>query len=161
MREPRLGIDVGRVIIGGDGEDTQFLAGDEASALATRAVDGAFAAIAELMLLFDGNVWLVSKCGPRIQARTQRWLAQHRFFDATGVPRDHLRFCRERRQKADHALTLDLTHFIDDRLDVLLHLDGIVPNRFLFGPQRHRVPGSPTLTHVRDWRALLHAIQGT
>lgn len=161
MRESHLGIDIGRVIIGGEGADTQFLDGDEASALATPAVVGAFDAVAELMRLFDGSVWLVSKAGPRIQARTRRWLDERRFFDATGVPRDHLRFCRERREKAEHALALGLTHFIDDRFDVLRHLEGIVPHRFLFGPQRRPYTCGPTLTHVRDWRALLHAIKGT
>jgi hypothetical protein len=161
LRPPRLGIDIGRVIIGGEGADTQFLAGDEASAMATPAVAGAFDAIAELMRLFDGDVWLVSKAGPRIQARTRRWLDERGFFDATFVPRDHLRFCRERREKADHTLTLELTHFIDDRFDVLRLLEGIVPHRFLFGPQRRPYASGPTLTQVRDWRALLHAIRGT
>jgi hypothetical protein len=161
MREPHLGIDIGRVIVGGGGADTQFLDGDEASAMATPAVTGAFDAVAELMRLFDGNVWLVSKAGPRIQARTRRWLDEWQFFDVTGVPREHVRFCRERREKADVALALELTHFIDDRLDVLRHLEGIVPNRFLFGPQRRSYACGATLTQVGDWRALLHAIKGT
>jgi hypothetical protein len=161
MREPHLGIDIGRVIIGGEGADTQFLDGNEASAMATPAVAGAFDAIAELVRMFDGNVWLVSKAGPRIQARTRRWLDERSFFDVTSVARDHLRFCRERREKADHALALELTHFIDDRFDVLEHLEGIVPHRFLFGSQRRRHPSGPTLTHVRDWRSLLHAVRGT
>ncbi len=161
MREPRLGIDIGRVIIGGGGADTQFLDGNEASAMATPAVAGAFDAVAELMRLFDGNVWLVSKAGPRIQARTRRWLEDRQFFDLTGVMREHLRFCRERREKADLALTLELTHFIDDRFDVLRYLEGIVPNRFLFGPQQRSYECGPTLMYVRDWRALLHEIKGT
>ncbi|MGZ3438222.1 MAG: hypothetical protein ACXVDD_01835 [Polyangia bacterium] len=161
MREPRLGIDIGRVIIGGEGADTQFLDGDDASAMATPAVAGAFDAVAELVRLFEANVWLVSKAGPRIQARTRRWLDERGFFDATSLPREHLRFCRERREKAFHASALNLTHFIDDRFDVLRHLEGIVAHRFLFGPQRRPHPPEPTLTHVRDWRALLHAIKGT
>jgi hypothetical protein len=161
MRESHLGIDIGRVIIGGEGADTQFLDGDEASAMATPAVAGAFDAVADLMRLFDGKVWLVSKAGPRIQARTRSWLDKRGFFDVTRLPRDHLRFCRERREKADHAMALGLTHFIDDRFDVLRHLEGIVPHRFLFGPQRRPYANGPTLTHVRDWRALLHAIKGT
>ena len=161
MREPRLGIDIGRVIIGGDGDDTSFLDGDEAAAMAAPAVDGAFAAIAELWLRFDGNVWLVSKAGPRIAARTRDWLDAHDFFAATGMPRDRLRFCRQRREKADHALELELTHFIDDRFDVLQYLEGLVPYRFLFGPQRRTYPPQSTLFCVRDWKALMHVITGT
>jgi hypothetical protein len=159
MRKPHLGIDIGRVIIGGDGADSQFLDGDEASALATPPVAGAFAAVAELVRRFDANVWLVSKAGPRIQARTCRWLDERRFFAVTGLPRDQVRFCRERREKADHARTLALTHFIDDRFDVLRHLEGIVPHRYLFGPQRRPYLAEPTLTPVADWQALLHAIE--
>ena len=161
MREPRLGIDIGRVIISGEGADTSFLDGDEAAALVAPAVTGAFAAIAELWRRFDGQVWLVSKAGTRIQGRTRQWLDAHDFHAATGLPRDRLRFCRQRREKADHALDLELTHFIDDRFDVLQYLEGIVPHRFLFGPQRRSYPPQSTLICVRDWKAVTHAIRGT
>jgi hypothetical protein len=44
MREPRLGIDIGRVIINGPahpgGGDTAFFSGDEATMLATPEIDG-------------------------------------------------------------------------------------------------------------------------
>ena len=79
-----------------------------------------------------GRVWLVSKCGPRVEEKTRRWLEHHRFFELTGVAEDHLRFCRERPQKREHALDLGLTHFVDDRRDVLHHLGGAVPHLFLF-----------------------------
>jgi hypothetical protein len=161
MREPRLGIDIGRVIICGDGEDTHFLDGDEAQAMAAPPVAGALPAIAELVRLFEGRVWLVSKCGRRIEERSRRWLDQRDFYRHTGVDPEQLRFCRRRPEKADHALALSLTHFIDDRADVLQHLEGLVPRRFLFGPQRSLPPLGPTLTHVADWRAAVHAIKGT
>src|SRR6516225_7005778 len=93
--EPRLGIDIGRVIIGGAGADTQFFQG-EARAMATPAVAGALPAVAELVRRFAGKVWLVSKCGPSVEARTRRWLDAHAFFTVTGLARDRLRFCRER-----------------------------------------------------------------
>lgn len=47
-----------------------------------------------------------------------------------------VRFCRERPQKAPICAELGITHFIDDRADVLEPMCGIVANRFLFGPQR-------------------------
>ena len=87
-------------------------------------------------------MWLVSKCGPKVQARTRRWLQQHAFAQQTGVPIDHLRFCLQRPQKADHARQLQLTHFIDDRLDVLTALRGLVPSLLLFGPQRRPISES-------------------
>jgi hypothetical protein len=89
LREPRLGIDIGRVIIDGsahpDGGDTAFFAGDEATMLATPEMPGALAAIARLVTRFDGRVWLVSKCGPRVEARTRRWLAGHDIAGRTGL----------------------------------------------------------------------------
>src|SRR5262249_32010538 len=130
MREPRLGIDIGRVIIDGsshpNGGDTAFFDGDEATMLATPEMDGAFDAIPELCDRFDGRVWLVSKCGPRVQARTLRWLEAHRFADRTGVAADQVRFCRIRAEKRLHCEELDLTHFIDDRVDVHEAIRGTV-----------------------------------
>src|SRR5689334_16267078 len=103
IREPRLGIDIGRVIIDGsahpDGGDTAFFDGDEATMLATPEMAGAVEAIATLGLLFEGRVWLVSKCGPRVQARTLRWLDGHDFYRRTGLPVRNVRFCRARADK--------------------------------------------------------------
>lgn len=155
----RIGIDIGRVIIGGEGADTSFLDGDEAAAMATPAVAGAFASIGELWRRCDGRVWLVSKAGDRVQARTRRWLDARGFYVATGMTRDRLRFCRQRHEKADHARQLALTHFIDDRFDVLQYLEGIVAQRILFGPQKRRHPQSPTLIHARDWRDVMQCLR--
>jgi hypothetical protein len=74
--------------------------------------------------------------------RTRRWLDGRNFFGVTGMKHDHLRFCRGRHEKAEHALALSLTHFIDDRIDVLQHLEGIVPNRF---------PIRSAASTVSDW----------
>jgi hypothetical protein len=139
----RLGIDIGRVIIGGGdapGADTQFLGNDDASALRTPALAGSFETIARLVEQLSGRVWLISKAGPRIQARTLCWLDHRRFYDTTRLPRDHVRFCRKRPEKADHARALRLSHFIDDRLDVLAHLRGLVPTLVLFGARTRTAP---------------------
>src|SRR6478736_980101 len=104
---PTLGIDIGRVIIGAADPsgraDTSFLRGDEETALSTAATEGAFEIIAELTRLFNGRVWLVSKCGPRIQAQTLRWLKRHDFFAKTGVQPNRVLFCLERHQKREHC----------------------------------------------------------
>jgi hypothetical protein len=142
--EPRLGIDIGRVIINGpahpDGGDTAFFTGDEATMLATPEVPGSFPAIAGLVGLFAGRVWLVSKCGPTTQARTLRWLAGHDFHGRTGVPVGNVRFCRERAQKRGHCLDLGLTHFVDDHPEVHAAIRGTVTWQYYFGPQRQPVP---------------------
>ncbi|HZR49840.1 MAG TPA: hypothetical protein VFB06_10010 [Streptosporangiaceae bacterium] len=75
-RPPRLGIDIGKVIINGPahpaGGDTAFFEGDDATMLATPEMDGCVAAIARLISLFGGQVWLVSKCGRPTWADVER-----------------------------------------------------------------------------------------
>ncbi|TCM47731.1 hypothetical protein [Kribbella sp. VKM Ac-2568] len=155
----RLGIDIGRVIIDSPpGEDTAFFHGDRATVLRTPFVPGAFEAIPRLVELFDGQAWLVSKCGPRIQQRSLDWLHHHRFFELTGLPADNVRFCLRRPDKAIHCAELGITHFIDDKADVHEALHGVVPNRYLFGPQR-RTPAD--LVHTPDWPSAEAAIRRT
>ncbi|GAA5202267.1 hypothetical protein GCM10023322_83870 [Rugosimonospora acidiphila] len=144
-REPRLGVDIGRVIIAGPahstGADTAFFHGDEATMLATPEVPDAVAALARLTERFDGRVWLVSKCGPRIQARTLRWLDAHDFYRRTGVSPDRVCFCRERAEKRPYCERFGLTHFVDDRPEVHAAIRGAVEHQYFFGPQHLPVPG--------------------
>ncbi|RQO51606.1 hypothetical protein DBV14_16355 [Variovorax sp. KBW07] len=158
---PRLGIDIGRVLIaaeGANGGDTAFIGGSMADALDTPPYEGMFDAVAPLVDRFEGRVWLVSKCGPSVQAKSRAWLLHHRFFERTGMAPANLRFCLQRPQKADHCRELGITHFIDDRSDVLGHLKGIVPNRYLFGPQRKPVTeaGLVLLPAWKDAAALVN-----
>ena len=157
-----LGVDIGRVIIAPvdpvSGADTEFLGGDEARALMTPPSPGAFEVLGELNARFGGAVWLVSKAGPRVQALTRRWLDRWRFFALTGIRPGNLYFCRERHEKAEHARRLGLTHFIDDRRDVLAPMRGLVPYRYLFGVQRG--PAPPDLRHVLTWADVRAALAG-
>jgi hypothetical protein len=131
--EPRLGVDIGRVIIEGDGPDTSFVGGSEEDALRAPAIHGAFEALARLSERFEGRVWLISKCGKRVEARTRTWLDHHRFFETTGIHRENLLFCRTRPEKAPLCARLGITCFVDDRWDVIASMDGIVRSRVLFG----------------------------
>ena len=145
---PRLGVDIGRVIIHGDGPDTSFVGGSDEDAMRTPAIDGAFEALGRLCARFEGRVWLVSKCGKRVEERSRRWLQEHRFFDTTGVSADNLVFCRERGMKAGICRDLGIGWFVDDRVDVLVPMAGIVAHRFLFGAAATDVPG---LVAVATW----------
>lgn len=157
---PHLGVDIGRVIIAPvdpvSGADTEFLNGDERRAMMTPPAEGAFGVLRELTVRFGGAVWLVSKAGPRVQALTRRWLDRWRFFAVTGIKPGNLYFCRERHEKADHARRLGLTHFIDDRQDVLAAMRGLVPNRYLFGVQRGPAPRD--LRPVLNWAEVRGAL---
>jgi hypothetical protein len=162
-REPRLGIDIGLVIINGPahpgGGDTAFFQGDEATMLATPEMAGAVEAIARLMRLFGGQVWLVSKCGPRVQARTLRWLDGHDFYQRTTLPPDHVRFCRTRPGKRIHCQQLALTHFIDDHPEVHAAIRGTVDHQYFFGPQPRPVPGYGI--HAPTWTDLEQLIEAS
>ncbi|MEV5571439.1 hypothetical protein AB0L06_15425 [Spirillospora sp. NPDC052269] len=142
--EPRLGVDFGRVIQGGPlapgNADTAFLGGTMRDALASPATEGAFEALEELVGLFGGQVWIISKCGERVQRKTLAWLDHHDVAGRTGLPRRNIRFCLKRAQKADHCAQLGITHMIDDRVDVHRALAGVVRRRYLFGPQGGLVP---------------------
>jgi hypothetical protein len=159
----RLGIDIGRVIIDGPahpgGGDTAFFAGDEATMLATPEVPGAVPAIARLVDRFHGQVWLVSKCGPRVQARTERWLTAHGFYRRTGLAPAHVRFCRNRADKRVICQQLGLTHFVDDHPEVHAAIRGVVAHQYFFGPQRRPVPEYGH--HAPTWEVAEHLIGQT
>jgi len=157
---PALGLDIGRVLMcpaDDDGRpDTSFLNLPEPQALAVPAAPGVWDVVPALVRAFGGRVWLVSKAGARIEALTRRWLAHHRFFARVGLPDDAVRFCRQRGDKRGHALDLGLSHFVDDRVDVLDALRGAVPHLYLFGVQTSPPPA--WAIHVVDWPAARAAL---
>jgi hypothetical protein len=147
-----LGVDIGGVIISrvGGEADTSF---SSANYLETAGVPGALEVIRQLVdHRFGERVFLVSKCGPRVQAKTLRWLKHHRFFERTGVKPKHVRFCLERSEKEAICRKLGITHFIDDRVDVLQSLKS-VPHRFLLDSSsrtsdRPSCAGSPNAIRI-------------
>jgi hypothetical protein len=153
----RLGIDVGRVLISPGDEsspDTSFIGGSFEDALRTPPYEGMFDVLPRLVEQFAARVWIVSKCGARVAQRTEAWFKHHRFFERTGIDPANLRFCRERAQKAPICAELAITHFIDDRADVLEPMRGIVANRFLFGPQRKSPSVASGMVPLEDWPAV-------
>ena len=155
-----LGIDIGRVLMTpthDDGRpDTSFISGCVEEALQIPASPGALEVISELVPRCAGRVWLVSKANERIEGLTRLWLQEQRFFERVGLPESHVRFCLRREDKRAHALELGLTHFIDDRQDVLQALRGVVRALFLFGTQLSPAPDwvMPVATWAEVRRAL-------
>jgi len=160
---PAIGIDIGKVIIVSDahsGVDSEFLHLPDDEALLIEPAPGCLDVIAELCARLEQRVWLVSKAGPKIQQKTRLWLAHHDFYRRTHLPEDHVRFCRERAEKRTHAVRLKLTHFIDDRVDVLEGMRDVVPSLLLFGPQT-QIPD--WAIHVTDWseiRTVMTDVEG-
>lgn len=160
----RLGVDIGGVIIQHSdvppgNEDTSFF-GD--NYLRTPPMPGVFEALARLTgEVFGDEVYLVSKCGEQTERRSLAWLAHHDFHARTGIPAEHVRFCRSRPEKAPIAAGLGLTHFVDDRLEVLSYLDSM-PHRFLFRPREDEVAAYaahlPGVRRVESWPELVDAL---
>jgi hypothetical protein len=157
---PVLGVDIGRVLIHGDGPDTSFIGGSEEDAVKAPPMEGALESLTRLSVRLGGRIWLVSKCGPKVQARTIRWLDHHRFFEATGIPAGQLRFCRERHEKAPICAKLGIRLFVDDRLDVLSAMQGVVPYRFQFGVMSAPAGIHPVATWSDAEAAILAALAG-
>ena len=152
-----LGVDVGGVIIDrvNGVTDTSFFSDND---LQTTAVPGVFEALAQLRdRRFGDQIHLVSKCGPRVEEKTRRWLAHRDFAGRTGIAPERWHFCRTREGKAPLCAALGVTHFVDDRLEVLGYLGG-VPHCFLFRPepgelQRHR-RHLPAVGIAESWPAM-------
>lgn len=158
----RLGVDVGRVLVGastdGSEPDTSFLTAKDDDAIRIPPEPHAFDVVRDAMACTDGHVHVVSKCGRRIQGLTRRWLEHQGFFTYTGVPTDQVHFVLKRPEKALIAGQLGLTHFIDDRLDVLEPMRGLVPSLLWFGGARDDAP--EWVIPVRDWTAARRALLG-
>jgi hypothetical protein len=151
VRTELLGVDVGGVLVDrikADGSDTSFFSD---RFLETPAVAGAFDTVARLgRERFGQRICIVSKCGPRTEERTRLWLAHHGLLDVLGLDEQALHFCRKRPDKAPICKRLGVTHFIDDRMDVLVHLTS-VRYKILFGPQEAGVNARGAI-RAETWR---------
>lgn len=157
-----LGIDIGGVIIDriNDDTDTSFF-GD--NYLKTTAVPGALESIARLANdKFKDRIFLVSKCDEEIRKKTLKWLAYQKFYEITGVSQENVHFCFRRNEKAEICKKLGITHFVDDRLEVLGYLIDFVKNLYLFNPQDQEVEKwknfLPYVTCVKSWNELVNLI---
>ena len=160
-RTDTLGVDIGGVIV----RLTDYSEDDgPRGELRHREMPGARAALQRLRdERFGDAVYLVSKCGAQTEATIKRSLVDTGFCDDTGLGLDHVFFCRQRHEKAPICELIGVTHFVDDRLEVLSHL-GSVPHRYLFDgrpdeirPYAHVLPA---VTPVGDWASLVDLLLG-
>ena len=91
-----------------------------------------FRVISELVRRGD-LVYIISKVNSEQKARCEKWLETHDFFDKTGVKPENLYFCFERKDKAIFVKALGIKIMIDDRPEVMAHLDFDVV-KFLINP---------------------------
>lgn len=139
----RVGVDIGGVVIGGPGNDTQFFTGDW---LHTPAVKGAWTALWNFWNL-GVEVYFISKAGKRTASKTCGWLIYHYASNIDGsgktvFPLNNLVFCKKREQKAPIARMLELDVFIDDRQDICDSMEAAGIRPILF----------------KDWKTTLGAL---
>jgi hypothetical protein len=159
-----IGIDVGGVIMDrvNDDTDTSFFT---ENFLNTTSTPDTVETVKRLIdLKFGEHAYIVSKCGKKIQDKTLRWLEHHRFYERTGLKPERVHFCRKREEKAGICKELGITHFIDDRLEVLGYLIPHVEHLFLFragedevSKFRHHLP---RVKRVESWKEVEKLILG-
>ena len=160
MKKLLLGLDIGGVI-----HDWMRFNGSELDFggplyLKMPPMDDAFESIATLNKesTFAGNIYLVTryKEGPE---RTLEWLKAQNFWEKTGIDESHFNGCIERHEKLAICKGVGVTHFVDDRAEVLSHLIGTVPHLFQFNGREEEKEEFkeflPSFTQVASWKELL------
>lgn len=159
---PRIGIDLGGVVLAAttDRENSIF---SGHGYLNVKLNDGAVEAISAMAHDFSGdNIFFVSKCGPVVQERSMEVLEKNDFFRSTGTSPSNVRFCREISEKAVIADALRLSHFIDDRLKVLLRMRHSGRTLLLFeagGGEIRRLTNASGVRHVVGWQSAYYAVK--
>ena len=79
-------------------------------------------------------VHIISKVTEEQEVRGRKWIVDVNFLQETGVKMENIHFCRERWEKAVIAEDVQLTHHIDDRPEVMVHMDVRIL-KYLFQPK--------------------------
>ncbi len=150
-----LGVDIGNVIINNRLIDPEVKEVDEAVYAAFPPSEGVFNSLKPLNDYFNCEVYLISKCTEWAQEQILLWLKAHDFYTKTGIKEANIYFVRQRHEKDGVCRKLGITHFIDDRLEVLSHMIESTPNLILFQPNDAEVKEFeqflPKVSVAKDW----------
>jgi hypothetical protein len=147
-----VGIDFGGVIATSSADYSHGRTGIAHSSTPLIARDGVYEALHDVVAAYAGKVWIVSKAGPGMQAKTLHWFETEGFFARTGLSANQVRFCPRREDKAQICRDLGVTHFVDDRIHIMQILRDVVPHLYLFGEPGGEKQCPPWATFVQDWR---------
>ncbi len=157
-----LGIDFGGVIL--DRSEGAKDPDETGEYLQTPEVADAIDSIRVLMTQrFAGNAFIISKAKLQNRDKWMNWLNQQRFWERSTMPPENVRFCLKRDEKDAICQELGITHFVDDRLEVLSYME-TVPYRYLLRPNPKEIAqfaGRPDLSNVvfcQDWKAVVESI---
>lgn len=80
------------------------------------------------------KVYIISKVNETQKESVENWIQENDFFAITGIPSANIRFCAERKEKGEICRVLGVTHHIDDRPEVMAHLNKGI-KKYLFQPE--------------------------
>lgn len=142
---PRLGLDFGNVIKK-DGE----------------LIPGVKEAIRELReAVFGDEVYIVSRVETDENAQKTRIFLETEGFYADGLINPcKVYFCYKRHEKAPIVRDLGITHFVDDRTEVLSYMK-TVPCRFAFNPEEQQLHDFPPrdMVLVTNWEDVVSSVR--
>lgn len=144
----RLGVDIGGPIMASP-NDLFF----SDRYLEVPIVPGVLPSLARLRTRFGAHIYLIS-VNTRRRPQALEILAKHRILDLVG--RDHVVMCDTDAAKANTCRELGISHFVDDRIEVL-ELLATVARRYLFTSESDTGtgPSLPSNTlRVSSWSAI-------
>ena len=125
-----LGIDIGGVVTKipiGSNRDDSFLGKDP---LLTPKMEDSFTVISELAKQY--RIVFITRAGGPTRRALADWFRDQQFFESTELSMGRVFYTSTRDEKIGVAMDQGVTHFIDDRLEVLMGMLGIVPNLIAF-----------------------------
>lgn len=115
--------------------------------------EGAFEVIRKLSEQSQA-VFVISKVNEEQEVRSRAWLKEVDFSTVTGICLSKVHYCRTRPEKGPICKKLGITHFIDDRAEVMYHLPKRV-NKYLFQPDVEEMKKFPTNSKVvQSWKEI-------
>ena len=157
-----LGVDIGNVIINHRLAKTDDETFYEEQYSTIPSTEGVFESLKKLNEFFNGEVYLISKCTEWAEEKILAWFVDNDFYTQTGIKSENVYFVRKRDEKDLLCQKLEITHFIDDRLEVLSYMVESTPNLYLFQPDETELKEFekylPKVTVVNGWDEILEII---
>jgi len=121
-------------------------------------IPDAIESIRSLVSAFD-RIYIVSRVNDLEELHGNlNYLRTHGLTEI--IPEDRVFFCEKRSEKAPICATAGITHFVDDRPEVLSYMT-MVPYKFALNPTQDQLTAFPVdgMKVVQNWKELLPLLQ--
>lgn len=155
----RLGVDVGGVIMDWIPylETERSYLGDNYRE--TPVMEGSLEALKQLNeSQFKNNIYIISKYSEHGPDRMYDWIESKDFYLKTGIPKEHVHLCGTDAEKTPIGEKLELSHYVDDKPEILETFVGKIPNLYIFNPADGAKYDS-SIQSVSSWADLLTHLQ--